>query len=80
MLQTITLRAHIDGERINLDDPYRLETGTQLIITVLPRSMPESDDDLWRQFSHRGLEMAYGENEPEYSSTMIREPNPEYEA
>ena len=80
MLQTITLRAHFDGEHINLDDPYRLEPDTQLTITVLPRAMPENDDELWRHFSHRGLEMAYGEDEPEYSPALIREPNPEFEA
>ncbi len=80
MLQTITLRAHFDGERIKLDNPYRLEPDTQLIITVLPKEMPENDYELWRYFSQRGLEMAYGKDEPEYSSALIREPNPEFEA
>ena len=33
----------------------------------------------WRQLALRSLERAYGEGEPEYSSELIKEPNPEYE-
>jgi len=37
-----------------------------------------------REFSYRlaaqGLAMAYGDDEPDYSLAMIKEPNPEYRA
>jgi bifunctional DNA-binding transcriptional regulator/antitoxin component of YhaV-PrlF toxin-antitoxin module len=33
----------------------------------------------WLRLSLQGLERAYGDNEPEYTSEMIIEPNPEYE-
>ena len=30
------------------------------------------------QLADQGLAMAYGDNEPDYSLAVIREPNPEY--
>ncbi len=33
----------------------------------------------WRQLALHSLERAYGDDEPEYSSELIKEPNPEYE-
>jgi hypothetical protein len=33
----------------------------------------------WLLLSSRDLEAAYGENEPEYSLDLIKEPNPDYD-
>ncbi len=33
----------------------------------------------WRQLALHSLERAYGDDEPEYSSELIKDPNPEYE-
>lgn len=33
----------------------------------------------WRQLALHSLERAYGDDEPEYSSDLIKERNPEYE-
>lgn len=41
-------------------------------------SNAERDD--WRQLSVQGLNAAYGEDEPEYSVSLIKEPNPTYES
>jgi hypothetical protein len=45
-------------------------------VTVLP----ESDEErrAWSRLSGTGLAAAYGENEPEYSPDMVKEPNPDY--
>ena len=42
---------------------------------------PVSDDEhqAWLNLSIQGLEEAYGEDEPEYSTNLIREVNPHYE-
>lgn len=43
-------------------------------------SDPASDDEreAWLNLSIQGLEEAYGEDEPEYSSDLIKEVNPHY--
>jgi len=32
----------------------------------------------WQQFSRSALVKAYGDEEPEYTEDMVKEPNPEY--
>lgn len=75
MIHTITMRGHFDGERIQIDEPHKLEPGTRLIITALP----QDDEIFWSQLAQIGLERAYGDSEPEYAFEMVREVNPDYE-
>jgi hypothetical protein len=77
-METVTLRAHFDGERILLDEPFELEPDAKLIITVLPKSGGEERED-WARLALESLERAYGDDEPEYSLDSIKEVNPEYE-
>lgn len=76
-MKGVTLRAHFDGEQIRLDEPFKLEPGTPLIVTVCPKEDHDRED--WLRLSALSLEEAYGEEEPEYSLDMIKEPNPDYE-
>ena len=77
-MHTIHLKAHYDGEKILLDEPFTIEPNTKLIVTVLPKHLNEERED-WRVISQKGLEQAYGESEPEYSIDLIKEANPDYE-
>ncbi|SET44527.1 hypothetical protein [Hymenobacter actinosclerus] len=43
-MQTITLSAHFDGQQIQLDEPFELEPGSQLWITVVPAQTAEHWD------------------------------------
>jgi hypothetical protein len=54
----VTLRAHFDGERIRLDEPYTLSPGAKLLVAVLPGAEPD-DREAWRALSARRLEDAY---------------------
>ncbi|MDQ3928515.1 MAG: hypothetical protein M3328_05135 [Chloroflexota bacterium] len=76
-----TLRAHFDGRQIVLDEPFELETDTELLVTILPKEQSEgaAEREDWLALSMRRLQDAYGEDEPEYSLDRIREPNPQYE-
>ena len=76
----VTLPAHFDGERICLDEPFDLETDVNLIVTILPRQELDNEHESWLLLSGQRLENAYGENEPEYPSNLIKEVNPDYEA
>ena len=69
-MNTIHLKAHYDGEKILLDEPFTIEPDTKLIVTVLPKHMDEERED-WMVISQKGLEQAYGKNEPEYSTDFL---------
>ncbi len=40
--------------------------------------LEENEQEEWHQFSSDSLSAAYGENEPQYTLDMVKEPNPGY--
>jgi hypothetical protein len=79
-MKTVTLRAHFDGDRIRLDEPFPLDPGTPLnVVVVLQDQELENEREGWALFSRLGLAGAFGDEEPEYSLDLIKEKNPEYE-
>ena len=76
-MQIVTLQAHFDGKQILLDEPYELAPNTKLVVSVIEIKNEERDD--WTRFSLANLERAFGDDEPEYSSDLIKEANPKYE-
>ena len=49
-------------------------------LTPLPETnAKDSEYAAWTQLSKSGLARAYGDHEPEYASSLVKEPNPEYE-
>jgi hypothetical protein len=47
-METVTLRAHFEGEQIVLDEPFKLEPNTELIVIVVPRASAEEREDWTR--------------------------------
>jgi hypothetical protein len=83
-MNTLTVSAHFDGEKILLDEPYKLEPNTPLLVTILPApthagSAEEEERQDWLRLSLHGLAAAYGEDEPEYTIDMVKELNPDYQ-
>jgi hypothetical protein len=78
-MDAIILPAHFDGEQIRLDEPYKLEPNTQLLVTILPKRESNEEQETWLHLSKTGLSNAYGEDEDEYPLELIKEVNPEYE-
>jgi hypothetical protein len=76
-MKSVTLRAHYDGTQIQLDDPFELQPNTRLLVTVV--QLPDEEREAWADLSVRGLAAAYGDDEPEYPLTLIKEQNPDYE-
>ena len=66
-----SLRAHYDGERIQLDEPFDLPSDVPLLVTVL---VPELDGEreAWTAAGRQALARAYGDAEPEYALADIR--------
>ncbi len=75
----LALPAHFDGERIRLDEPFDLLPNTKLIVTILPELELDNEYEVWLHLSGQRLEDAYGKNEPDYSSDLLKEVNPDYE-
>jgi hypothetical protein len=76
-MEPVTLRAHFDGEQIQLDEPFDLEPNTELIVTVVPRASDE-EREAWTRLALESLARAYGDDEPEYPRDQIKEANSEY--
>ncbi|HRC85158.1 MAG TPA: hypothetical protein PK413_06085 [Thermoanaerobaculia bacterium] len=72
-MATVSLRAHYDGERIQLDEPYALEPDTPLLVTVLPPAPGDSEAVAWSRLGLSRLAAAYGEDEPEYGPGDVRD-------
>lgn len=78
MMPMITLAAHFDGKQIRLDEPFDFLPNTKVIVMVPLEGSGKSDEG-WMNLSEQGLNAAYRADEPEYSLTLIREVNLEYE-
>jgi hypothetical protein len=67
----VTLKAHYDGERIILDEPFEIPPNSHLMVTVLPPNEAVVDDD-WVLAARKALSAAYGMDEPDYGSEDLR--------
>ncbi len=78
-MKTVTLAAHFDGEQIRLDEPFKLEPHSRLLVIVYPEQQSDEEQNALLDLSRRGLANAYGDDEHDYRLGLIREANPEYE-
>jgi hypothetical protein len=46
-MPTVALRAHYDGKKIVLDEPFDLPTDAPLIVTVLPAASEPETEEVW---------------------------------
>jgi len=67
----VSLKAHYEGKTIHLDEPFDLPEGAQLLVTVLEPTPDDQERAAWFDLSARGLARAYGDSEPEYSSSDL---------
>lgn len=73
-MQTVTLTAHFDGERIQLDEPFALPSDARLLVTVLPAASEDAEREAWYALSKAGLARAYSDDEPDYPASLVRLP------
>lgn len=71
-MPSIALRAHFDGRQILLDENYELPPNAQLMVTVLT---PQNGNERagWTSLSAQNLATAYGNDEPEYLLSDVRQ-------
>ncbi|MGM0578166.1 MAG: hypothetical protein ACQEXJ_20745 [Myxococcota bacterium] len=70
-MPTVSIKAHYDGERIVLDEPFELPPDSPLMVTVLPTPDAEMGED-WAGAAKTALAGAYGDDEPEYTTADLR--------
>ena len=74
-MPTVTLKAHYDGERIVLDEPFDLPPDSPLMVTVLTAGADgQSDHPQWTALSARHLARAYSDSEPDYTQADVKRP------
>jgi hypothetical protein len=77
MMQTLEAQV-VDDTHLRLLQPIQLPSETRVIITVM---RPDDDErETWLQASLSQLSRAYGDDEPEYSLELVKQPNPEFAA
>ena len=70
-MPAVTLKAHYDGERILLDEPFGIPPNSPLMVTVLSATEEVVGED-WMLAARKALGDAYGDSEPEYGSADLR--------
>ena len=67
-MPTAILKAHYDGQRIVLDEPFELPANAPLMVTVFG---PDTERSEWAALGARSLARAYGDDEPEYTTADL---------
>jgi len=78
MKPLVTLPAHFDGKEIILDTAFTLQPNDKLLVTILKSEIGADERKEWITSSLSQLNKAYSNDEPEYSLSLVKEPNPEY--
>jgi hypothetical protein len=71
-MPVICLKAHFDGQVIQLDEPYDLPQGAQLLVTVLSPATGDAQLAGWAELCAASLSGAFGDHDPEYSTADVR--------
>ena len=71
-MKTVTLSAHVNGDIIELDEPFALPADARLLVTILPESLPDAERQQWYALSKAGIARAYSEEEPDYPASLVR--------
>jgi hypothetical protein len=75
-MNSVILKAHFDGKKICLDDPYPLQPDTQLLVTVVSGDSKDAERRAWLAASQASLARAYADDEPDYTGAALREKPP----
>ena len=67
-MATLVLKAHFDGEHIQLDEPASLPKDVSLTVIVHdPDAELATERAEWYELGKHSLARAYGDDEPEYT-------------
>jgi hypothetical protein len=75
-MKAVTLKAHFDGQKICLDEPFELHPNAKLFLLVVEDPTGEEEDE-WYALGRQSLARAYGDDEPDYSDLLEERPKSE---
>lgn len=78
MKPLVTLPAHFDGKEIKLDAAFNLQPNDKLLVTIIKSDIAVDEREEWNISSLSQLNKAYSIDEPDYSLSLVKEPNPDY--
>ena len=70
----------VDATHIALSKPVDGPAGRKVLVAVAELADQDAEYEAWLVLSGNGLRSAYGDSEPDYMPSMVRELNPEYTA
>jgi hypothetical protein len=68
----------IDPTHLELSRPIAVPDGSTVLVSVAGSGEEDDERLQWLAASAEALQSAYGESEPAYTPSMVREINPEY--
>ena len=69
----------VDATHLELAQPIQAPPGAKVLVAIGAPELMAEERQAWVQMSTQRLASAYGPNEPEYSSGLIKNPNPEFQ-
>jgi len=70
----------VDSTHLELSKPIGLEQGEHVVVSFAEPGDGDTEREMWLSASAAFLAAAYGDDEPDYASSLVRESNPEYKA
>ncbi len=74
----VTMARVVDATHIELETPLATPEGRRIIVSVAEPGANHPERNDWVEAALAALASAYGEGEPEYPPSMVREPNVDY--
>ena len=69
----------VDSTHLELSRPIAARQGLTVFVSVAEPREKDAERQQWLAASASSLQAAYGESEPDYSPSMVRESNPDYQ-
>jgi len=68
----------VDSTHLALSKPIATRKGLTVLVSVAESGDKNAERQQWLAASAESLHAAYGESEPDYSVSMVKESNPDY--
>ncbi|UCH96388.1 MAG: hypothetical protein JSV88_05935 [Candidatus Aminicenantes bacterium] len=68
----------IDSTHLELSKPIEAPRGGKVLVSVAEPTGEGGERGDWFSLAAQGMQSAYGDSEPEYELSMVKEPNPEF--
>ena len=68
----------VDSTHLELSEPIAARKGLTVLVSVAEATDKDAERQQWLAASAESLHAAYGESEPDYSASMVKESNPDY--